>query len=136
MTAAAQDTAGVTLPNAVTPAADPIREADFERKVADIARMYGWKIAHWGIGWSQRGYRTPARYDGSGFPDFVLIHPIRGLIWYRELKAGDRPNRQLDGAQQLWRNWLISAGVNYDVWRPDDFDDIVAALSNGKATPQ
>ena len=118
------------------PAASPMSEAAFADAVAKVARMYGWKIAHWGIGWTNKGYRTPARYDGSGFPDWVLVHPIRGLIWYRELKAGTKPNRQLDPAQALWRNWLISAGANWDVWRPADFDDIVAALSNGTARPQ
>jgi hypothetical protein len=114
----------------------PISESDFERKVAHVAHMYGWKIAHFGKGWTHKGYRTPVRFDGSGFPDWVLVQPVRGLIWFRELKAGARPKRQLDPAQALWRNWLISAGANYDVWRPADFDDIVAALSNGQATPQ
>ena len=118
------------------PVAGPISEADFADKVAHIARMYGWKIAHWGIGWTNRGYRTAARFDGSGFPDWVLVQPARGLIWFRELKAGTKPTRPLDPAQALWRQWLIAAGANYDVWRPADFDDIVAALSNGQARPQ
>jgi hypothetical protein len=113
-----------------------VSEADFERKVVDLAHHFGWLVAHFGIGWSTKGYRTPARYDGAGFPDLVLVHKERHLVWFRELKAGRRPHRPLDDAQQAWYDQLAEAGANVDVWRPGDWPDIVSSLSNGRAVPQ
>ena len=108
-------------------------EREFSDSVAEVAHLYGWRIAHFRPARTVHGWRTPAQYDGAGFPDCVLVQPVRGLTWFRELKAG---KGRLNAAQQDWRNWLNSAGANFDVWRPADFDDIVAALSNGKAVLQ
>lgn len=105
-------------------------EREFERAVVELAHLYGFKVAHFRPARTGSGWRTAVSYDGAGFPDLVLVHPIRGLHWYRELKVG---NNKLDDNQASWQCWLISAGANYDTWRPRDWDDIVAALSGGKA---
>lgn len=107
-------------------------EREFERTVVDVAHLYGWKAAHFRPARTVHGWRTAVAYDGAGFPDLALVHPIRGLHWYRELKVG---NAKLSDEQSAWQGWLISAGANFDIWRPRDFDDIVAALSGGKARP-
>lgn len=56
-----------------------------------------------------------SRHSAAGFPDWVIAGPY-GLL-FRELKtqAG-----KLTGAQQKWAGELLSAGANYEVWRPYD----------------
>jgi hypothetical protein len=93
--------------------------------VVHIARLYGWVAVH--FGGNQHGR---AWYDATGFPDLLLVNSERGLIWFRELKTG---RGKLTSRQQRWYDELTEAGLNVDVWRPTDFDDIVAALSFGQA---
>ena len=107
-----------------------ISERGFSDRVVELARWCGWTVAHFGAAQTSKGWRTPVRYDGKGFPDLVLVHPERGLVWFRELKVTGRP---LDPDQRVWRDRLTAAVANYDVWRPSDWADIVAALSNGRA---
>ena len=107
-----------------------ITERQFADKVAYVARLYGWRIAHFRPARTVHGWRTPVGYDGAGYPDLVLVHPTRGLVWFRELKVGRRP---LEPEQVHWRDWLVGAGANYDVWRSTEWADIVRALSNGAA---
>ena len=108
-----------------------LSEAQFSDQVADIAHRLGWELAHFGAARTQKGWRTPVRYDGQGFPDLVLVHPGRGLVWFRELKAGPRPSRQLDPHQAHWAKILVGARANYDVWRPSQLTEIWSALSCG-----
>ena len=105
-------------------------EREFARNIADLAHMYGWTLAHFRAARTEHGWRTPVEFDGKGFPDCVLVQPVRRLVWFRELKA--RGGR-LEAAQQRWYHDLSKAGANVDIWRPQDWDDIVSALSNGRA---
>jgi hypothetical protein len=114
----------VTLPT------KPSSETEFADAVAEVAHLYGWKLSHFRAARTVHGWRTPVAYDGKGWPDLCLIHPVRGLVWFRELKIA---KRDLDDHQLQWKLWLAQAGANYDVWRPADWADIVAALSNGRA---
>ena len=61
-------------------------EAELQRAVIELARLLGYRCAHFGIGLSRKGWRTPARADAAGFPDLVLVG--RGRVLWRELKAG------------------------------------------------
>lgn len=110
-----------------------VTEAEFARNIADVAHMYGWVLAHFRPARTNHGWRTPVEFDGKGFPDCVLVQPVRRLVWFRELKAR---GGKLEYSQQRWYDDLASAGANVDVWRPSQWDDIVQALSNGKAVAQ
>lgn len=104
-------------------------EADFQKAVIDLARLNGWMVAHFRPAQNSRGeWRTPVAADGKGFPDLVLVHPVRGVL-FRELKT-DRG--QVSKEQALWINWLGVARADVNVWRPRDWDGIVATLT-GKA---
>ena len=105
-------------------------EYEFANKVAQLARLYGWRIAHFGTGQTNHGHRTATRFDARGFVDWTMVHPQRHLIWFRELKAG---RNGLDEHQEQWKDWLNEAGANWDLWRERDLDDIVTAVSFGKA---
>lgn len=111
-----------------------IAEKAFADRIVELAHTFGWRIAHFGS--SATGtpgkYRTPCRYDGKGFPDLVLVHPVGGVL-FRELKAGARPNRALDPEQGDWQVALAAARADVGVWVPSDWPQIVAELSGGMA---
>lgn len=106
-------------------------EREFQRKVIDTAHTFGWRVAHFRTAMNARGhYQTPVGADGAGWPDLVLVHPDRGLVLYRELKAG---RGRLSPAQEDWQVWLAGARADVGVWRESDWPAIVAELSCGRA---
>lgn len=70
------------------------------------------------------GPRSSDHDDASGFPDLVIVHPDRGVLW-RELK---REKGRMDANQRRWGELLTAAGQNWDVWRPSDERRILAEL--------
>jgi hypothetical protein len=108
-----------------------VTERDFQRTVIELAHLFGWKVAHFRTAMNARGvYMTPVGADGAGWPDLVLIHPARGRILYRELKA---ERGRLDPRQTTWGEWLTAAGCDWTVWRPSDMPEITYTLSHGTA---
>ena len=93
--------------------------------VVDVARLHGWSSVHFGGDRHGRAW-----YDATGFPDLLLVNADRGLVWFRELKTA---KGRMSGAQRRWYDYLAAGGFNVAIWRPDDFADIVAALSFGTA---
>jgi len=95
-------------------------ERMFQDKVEQIAKMNGWLIFHP----SPHQVRPGAwRSDGKGFPDLVLAHRDRGLI-FAELKtdAGS-----MTPAQKMWAV-AISKFAEWYLWRPSDIDKIAKRL--------
>lgn len=105
-------------------------EADFQAGVIDLARIYGWRVAHFRAARQQDGaWRTPVAADGKGFPDLVLVHPQRGVL-FRELKTDVG---HVTAEQEAWLDRLAGAGCDAKVWRPADWPEIRHALSHGRA---
>jgi len=101
-----------------------VTEAQLQRQVLDLARLTGWRTAHFRTAQTARGaYVTPVAGDGKGFPDLVLVKGDRVL--YRELK---RDGAYLEPDQKLWRDALQAAGADYAIWRPKDWPEIEATL--------
>lgn len=100
-----------------------VTEADFLEQVIDLARILGWRVAHFRPAFSSRGWRTPVQGDGVGFPDLVLVG--RGRVIAAELKreTGVASPEQLD-----WLTAFTDAGVPTFVWRPSDLEAIAAEL--------
>lgn len=88
-------------------------EDDFQRQVIDLAILYGWLPYH----------TRDSRRSQPGFPDLVLV---RDRILFPELKI--RGNA-LSPHQVRWREAILTAGGDYRLWYPDDWDEIVATLS-------
>lgn len=107
-------------------------ERQFQSAVIDAAHTFGWMVAAFRPAQTAHGWRTPVQGDGKGWPDLVLVHPERRLVWFRELKVGKRA--KLDPAQRRWAEVLDDAGANWLVWRPDFWPEIIHQLSGGKAT--
>lgn len=48
-------------------------ERHFQRQVIDLARLCGWRVAHFRPAQTVRGWRTPVEADGAGFPDLLMV---------------------------------------------------------------
>lgn len=116
-------------PVKVMPAPPAPTETECYRTIIDTARILGWKVAHFRPAQNRRGHwQTPVAGDGAGFPDFVLVHPGAGHVWYVELKAdrGRLSREQLD-----WGETLVRAGAMYRVVRVGELRAFLQDLADG-----
>ena len=100
-----------------------VTEAQWQQTVLDLARLRGWTVAHFRPARTEQGWRTPVAADGKGFPDLVLV---RDRVIFAELKSA---RGELTDEQAGWLDVLVRAGAETYVWRPDDFDEVLAALT-------
>src|SRR6266487_3366273 len=98
-------------------------EAQLQRTILDAAKIYGWLCYH----------TFDSRRCTPGFPDLVLCkntvkqasgNVAQGLIFV-ELKS---QRGRLRREQRVWITALRSAGAECYVWRPSDWDEIIARL--------
>ena len=95
-------------------------EALFLDQVCTIARLQGWLVFH------PTPHRVGAaawRTDGKGFPDLVLAHQTRGVL-FAELKTDDG---KMSAGQLVWRAALVN-NAEYHLWRPQDLQEIAKRL--------
>lgn len=97
-------------------------EADFQASVVDAARLLGWRVHHQRPARTATGWRTAVTGD-VGFPDLVLVRGGRLVV--AELKSA---RGWVTVEQQAWLADLEAAGVEVHVWRPGDWDEVVAVL--------
>jgi hypothetical protein len=82
-------------------------------------------VAHFRPGLTQAGtWRTAVAADGKGFPDLVLAHRDRGVMFV-ELKA---EKGKLSAEQTAWGLRLAAAGATWHVWKPSDWPIIESTL--------
>ena len=96
-----------------------LSEAQLQARVIDLARLRGYRVAHFRPARTAQGWRTPIT-GHPGFPDLVIAKDGRFLAIELKSSTG-RPTRD-----QL--SWLDALGEHGRLWRPDDWDLIVAAL--------
>lgn len=95
-------------------------ERIFQSQVEQIATMNGWLIHHPSPHQVRPGVW---RSDGKGFPDLVLAHREKGLI-FAELKLMDG---KLSPMQVIWGN-ALKPHVEHYVWRPNQLEMIAERL--------
>lgn len=84
---------------------DRIRESDLLQNVRDTCAVL-----------RLLAYHTHASiHSPSGFPDLVILGP--GGILFRELKSA---TGIVSAAQEMWLRALKAAGMDAEVWRPED----------------
>jgi VRR-NUC domain len=108
-----------------------LTEREWQRQVTDLAELYGWHWAHWRAARTEHGWRTPVSGSiGRGFVDLILVHPRRRRLLFVELKSDlGRLSREQGDVHAVLRE----AGLEVEVWRPRDWDRVVAAISESPA---
>jgi hypothetical protein len=99
-------------------------EAIFQAKVIQIAKMNGWMVFHPRRSQTKDGRWLTAISGDAGFPDLVMAHRKRGVI-YAELKT-DRG--RVEPHQRRWLEELDLAGAEAYLWRPKDLPAIAKRL--------
>jgi len=113
----------VSLPVESVVAKIVVSERDFTAQVIALAQLNGFRVAHFRPAMTAKGWRTPVQGDGAGFPDLVLVRGCR--LIFAELKA---TKGRVSPDQTEWLARLMGAGAECYIWRPDDWDEIVAKL--------
>lgn len=99
-------------------------EAEFQAIVTQLAHLAGWQTMHvYPLQTKGGRHRTPTTMPG--WPDLVLWHPARQLVWFRELKTDDG---RLTPDQRDVLHSLRLAGASAAVWRPSQINDIERTL--------
>ena len=93
-----------------------MKEEAFRQQVRQVARMYGWTMQY---------HTYNSRRSDPGWPDEVLIHPLRHRAIFAELKTD---TGKLTSGQRAWLTSLAACGLETALWRPKDLDKIVAIL--------
>ena len=104
----------------------PETEAEFQRRVIDLAESFGWQWLHV-EGRSSRGIRSAGfALRGTlakGWPDLLLLRGSQLIA--AELKAQHAPPPSTDQLRVLQ---LLSEAVKAYVWRPSDLPLILETL--------
>ena len=99
-----------------------LTEAEFQEQVIDLARLLGWRVAHFRAARTLRGWQTPVAGDGKGFVDLVLA---RDRVMFVELKSD---TGWLSEHQREWMIALRAAGAEVHVWKPALWPEVEATL--------
>jgi hypothetical protein len=98
-------------------------ERDLQDAVIKLARLLGWRSAHFRPAMTKFGWRTAVQGDGKGFPDTILVRGERFIV--AELKA---ERGKIAPEQQEWLDDWRRVGAEVYVWRPSDLEQIAAVL--------
>lgn len=98
-------------------------EDEFLRQVLALAKLHGWRRAHFRPARTALGWRTAVSGDGAGFPDLVLLRGKRQVI--AELKAR---RKKPEPAQHEWLAAFDLVGAEVYVWFPEKWPEIESVL--------
>lgn len=102
-----------------------LKEADFQKRVVQYAQRRLWLVAHFPRANPEGRWRTAVAADARGYPDLTMTRAERLVI--AELKG---EKGRLRPEQERWIERLQQVpGIEVYVWRPADWDEIVALLS-------
>ena len=110
--------------NAVKTAKLPsVTEAEFLTQVIALARLRGWRVAHFRPARTATGWCTAVQGDGKGYPDLLLVKGKVCVVI--ELKTGDN---QPTAEQEQWLAAFADAGIEAYLFRPADWEAIERLL--------
>ena len=105
-------------------------ELQCQTTIVDAAKRGGWLVHAERTSRTQSGRWATAIQGHAGFPDLVLLHRDRGLL-FCELKR--KPNR-IEPAQQAWIGTLQVMDVPVRVvWVPEQMREFCTWLVSGGA---
>lgn len=103
----------------------PELEKDFQGAVVDMARLSGWRVAHFRPARTKHGWKTPVSADGVGFPDLILVRGDRLVI--AELKSD---TGKVSDEQTVWLDAFAEVpNLEVFVWRPREWSEVVETLT-------
>ena len=100
-----------------------ITERDWQTRVIDAAKLFGWRYAHFRSARTAKGWKTAMEGD-KGFPDLVLVKPPR--VIFVELKSDQG---KLSIEQFNWMTALEAGNVEAYVWRPENWQEAYLTLA-------
>ncbi len=101
-----------------------ISENEFQKQVLQLAKLLGWRSAHFRPGITASGrHITAVSGDGKGFPDLVLVRAKRLLFVELKTNSGEMSEDQIS-----WMADLFLTGVEVKVWTPKMWSDIKSEL--------
>jgi len=97
--------------------ADLELESEFQARVVDFAQYNGWKV-----------YSVPdsRRATMAGWPDLTMYRVSDRRLVFAELKRAK--GGRVSPAQEVVMADLAAIGEEVHLWKPDDWDEIVATL--------
>jgi VRR-NUC domain len=102
-----------------------VDERSFQDAVVEVARLAGWRVAHFRAARTKDGWRTPVTADGAGWPDLVCVRPPR--LIFAELKS---ETGRLRRHQSEWLDVLrLLPYAEVFLWRPSDWEMLVEVLT-------
>ncbi len=105
-----------------------ITEAQFTNQVLELAKLRGWRTAHFRPARTATGWRTAVQGDGKGWPDVVLVRRSRMIV--AELKRDRKARLTKDQEAWLLALRLVGMGViEVQVWTPEDWGSIEEMLA-------
>jgi hypothetical protein len=100
----------------------------FQSVVVEVARLAGWRVAHFRPARTTQGWRTPVTADGAGWPDLVLVRPPR--LIFAELKS---ERGTVSARQTEWLDVLrLLPKAEVYLWHPSDWDELVEVLTGSR----
>ena len=111
-----------------------IGESAWHRTVVHHARQAGWAVFFVPdrlYAESRRHVRHAFDQGDPGYPDLTIVG--HGRVLHRELKT---ESGRLSPDQERWRDALLDAGGDWDLWRPRDLDTKVIPTLWGDRVPQ
>ena len=97
-------------------------EAMLQDSVLALARLRGWRCAHFRPAWTPKGFRT-AMIGDVGYPDLTLCRGTR--LVFAELKSA---KGRLSPEQEIWLDALRETPAEVYVWTPDSWDELAQVL--------
>ena len=104
-------------------------ENDLLTSVLHLARVTGWRVAHFRSVKTQRPdgstrWLTPVQGDGVGFPDLILLRGSRGIAWELKSEKGKIRPEQAD-----WMEAFAAVGFETGILFPSSWDYIEKELT-------
>ncbi len=101
-------------------------EAEWQRRVIDLAQFLGWRVAHFRPARTATGWRTAVEADGVGYPDLTAVRG--GRLLFAELKS---ESGRVTTTQKEWLSELSSVpGLEVYLWRPSDWPVVQRVLAH------
>lgn len=90
------------------------------QRVLNTATVHGWLATHFRPAQTAKGWRTPLQ-GYPGVPDLILARHGRVILAELKSDTGQPTPEQ--------RHWLTELGDHGRLWRPGDWDTVLAELS-------